>query len=128
MVPLSANQTSSRSVQPILHGSHSCPTDRQTERETERQTDIQTQTDRQNDRQTDRQTDRPRYICSSGPNCLALQHPTTQFLQAGCPSCRPTNSVKALKTKRLLTFRLLTAFSALTLLVGQQEGHPACKN
>jgi len=27
----------------------------------------------------------------------AMQHPTTQFLQAGCPSCRPTNSVKALK-------------------------------
>jgi len=25
------------------------------------------------------------------------QHPTTQFLQAGCPYCRPTNSVKALK-------------------------------
>jgi len=25
------------------------------------------------------------------------QHPTTVFLQAGCPSCRPTNSVKALK-------------------------------
>ena len=24
--------------------------------------------------------------------------PTTQFLQAGCPSCRPINSVKALKT------------------------------
>ena len=23
--------------------------------------------------------------------------PTTQFLQAGCPSCRPTNSIKALK-------------------------------
>jgi len=23
--------------------------------------------------------------------------PTTQFLQAGCPSCHPTNSVKALK-------------------------------
>ena len=28
------------------------------------------------------------------------QHPTTQFLQAGCPSCRPTNSVKALKAMR----------------------------
>jgi len=28
---------------------------------------------------------------------LPCQHPTTQFLQAGCPSCRPTNSVKALK-------------------------------
>jgi len=23
--------------------------------------------------------------------------PTTQFLQAGCPSCSPTNSAKALK-------------------------------
>ena len=30
--------------------------------------------------------------------CTSLQHPTTQsFLQAGSPSCRPTNSVKALK-------------------------------
>jgi len=33
---------------------------------------------------------------------LGLEHPsqylTTQFLQVGCPSCRPTNSVKALKT------------------------------
>jgi len=29
--------------------------------------------------------------------CTSRQHPTTQFLQAGCPSCRPTNSVKALK-------------------------------
>jgi len=25
--------------------------------------------------------------------------PTLCFLQAGCPSCRPTNSVKALKAK-----------------------------
>jgi len=25
------------------------------------------------------------------------QHPTLGFLQAACPSCRPTNSVKALK-------------------------------
>ena len=25
------------------------------------------------------------------------QHPIAQFLQAGCPPCRPTNSVKALK-------------------------------
>jgi len=29
------------------------------------------------------------------------QHSTTQFLQAGCPSCRPTNSVKALKARAL---------------------------
>jgi len=27
----------------------------------------------------------------------STQHCTTQFLQAGCPSCRPTNSVTALK-------------------------------
>ena len=29
------------------------------------------------------------------------QHLTTRFLQAGCPSCRLTNSVKALKAKAL---------------------------
>jgi len=27
------------------------------------------------------------------------QYPTTQFLQAGCPSCHPTNSIKALKAR-----------------------------
>jgi len=31
--------------------------------------------------------------------CTSLQHLITQFLQAGCPSCRPTNSVKALKAQ-----------------------------
>jgi len=31
------------------------------------------------------------------PDRQPRQHPTTQFLQAGCPSCRPTNSIKALK-------------------------------
>jgi len=39
--------------------------------------------------------------------CILLQtdnHASTPplcFLQAGCPSCRPTNSVKALKAKEL---------------------------
>ena len=39
--------------------------------------------------------------------CTSLQtdnHTSTQtlsFLQAGCPSCRPTNSVKALQTKKI---------------------------
>jgi len=62
------------------------------------------------------------------------------FLQAGCPSCRPTNSVKALKALttpphlkyvatlpcNLSLMRCFAgAFSALTLLVGRQEGHPA---
>jgi len=37
--------------------------------------------------------------------CILLQTdnhtstPPLSFLQAGCPSCRPTNSVKALKAK-----------------------------
>jgi len=48
------------------------------------------------------------------------------------PSCRPTNSVKALSPAWLHPFFIhsqtsVLAFSALTLLVGQQEGHPACK-
>ena len=37
-------------------------------------------------------------ICKSAPDPRQpRQHPTTQFLQAGCPSWRPTNSVKTLK-------------------------------
>jgi len=28
---------------------------------------------------------------------ITTNKPTSSFLQAGCPSCRPTNSVKALK-------------------------------
>jgi len=31
------------------------------------------------------------------PDRQPHQHPTTLFLQVGCPSCRPTDSVKALK-------------------------------
>ena len=39
-------------------------------------------------------------ICKSAPCSRQISTPTTHrsvFLQAGCPSCRPTNSVKALK-------------------------------
>jgi len=36
--------------------------------------------------------------CKSAPYPIQpRQHPTTCFLQAGCLSCRPTNSVKALE-------------------------------
>jgi len=31
------------------------------------------------------------------PDRQPSQHPTARVFQAGCPSCRPTNSVKALK-------------------------------
>jgi len=36
---------------------------------------------------------RPTQVTSNMP----ASHPPLSFLQAGCPSCRPTNSVKALK-------------------------------
>jgi len=37
-------------------------------------------------------------ICKSAPRSrqIPCQHPPLSFLQAGCPSCCPTNSVKAL--------------------------------
>jgi len=54
------------------------------------------------------------------------------FLQAGCPSCRPINSVKALKATFkwlvILCLSFAIAFGALTLLVWHQDKHPACKN
>ena len=40
--------------------------------------------------------------------CISLQadnhasNPSLTFLQAGCPSCRPTNSVKALKERKFV--------------------------
>jgi len=50
------------------------------------------------------------------PDRWPWQHPTTQFLQAGCPSCHPTNSVKALKAQNNTTAEqsiwLLTTFTA----------------
>ena len=39
-------------------------------------------------------------VCTLLQTDIPRQHPTTLFLQAGCPSCRPTNSVKALKAMR----------------------------
>jgi len=35
----------------------------------------------------------------SSSQIITTNKPTSSFLQAGCPSCRPTNSVKALKGK-----------------------------
>ena len=42
-------------------------------------------------------------ICKSAPRSRHNHASTSplSFLQAGCPSCRPTNSVKALKASRL---------------------------
>ena len=38
-------------------------------------------------------------VCTSLQADNHASTPTTQFLQAGCPSCRPTNSVKSLKAQ-----------------------------
>jgi len=41
-------------------------------------------------------------ICKSAPHSRQITTPAPHysvFLQAGCPSCRPTNSVKALKAR-----------------------------
>jgi len=43
-------------------------------------------------------------VSKSAPSSRQITTPAPHhsFLQAGCPSCRPTNSVKALKAKLLL--------------------------
>jgi len=40
-------------------------------------------------------------VCTSLQTDNHASTPQLTFLQAGCPSCRPTNSVKALKAKVL---------------------------
>jgi len=37
------------------------------------------------------------------------------FLQAGCPSCCPTNTVKALKAKLRLNFKQISSYFASTV-------------
>jgi len=39
-------------------------------------------------------------VCTSLQTDNHASTPPLSFLQAGCPSCRPTNSVKALKAQR----------------------------
>jgi len=53
-------------------------------------------------------------ICKHlAPDRQPRQHPTTQFLQAGCPSCHPTNSVKALKAQCINTHTFNSPFPGL---------------
>ena len=42
-------------------------------------------------------------VCTSLQTDNHANTPPLSFLQAGCPSCRPTNSVKALKAKKSLS-------------------------
>jgi len=41
-------------------------------------------------------------VCTSHQRHDHASTPPLSFLQAGCPSCRPTNSVKALKALKLV--------------------------
>jgi len=55
------------------------------------------------------QVDHMQIICTSlQTDNHVSTYLTTQFLQAGCHSCRPTNSIRALKaTKKTLKLKLL---------------------
>ena len=47
----------------------------------------------------------------SSSQIVTTNKPTSSFVQAGCPSCRPTNSFKALKGKISHSMDLLTPSS-----------------
>jgi len=46
-------------------------------------------------------------VCTSLQTDNHASTPLLSFLQAGCPSCRPTNSVKALKAITLALLNVL---------------------
>jgi len=46
-------------------------------------------------------------VCTSLQTDNHANTPPLSFLQAGCPSCRPTNSVKALKDIQSIHFLIL---------------------
>ena len=46
-------------------------------------------------------------VCTSLQTDNHASTPLLSFLQAGCPSCRPTNSVKALKALSLVNMKVL---------------------
>jgi len=48
-------------------------------------------------------------VCNSLQTDNHASTPPLSFLQAGCPSCHPTNSVKALKAKNCVLTYLLPA-------------------
>ena len=69
-------------------------------------------------------------ICKSAPRSRQITTPAphhSSFLQAGCPSCRPTNSVKALKALIPLN-ELIDWIKVLLpiLLLGEQR-HDGCE-
>jgi len=51
-------------------------------------------------------------VCTSLQTDNRASTPPLCFLQAGCPSCRPTNSVKALKAHSVTEIEQWIAFSS----------------
>ena len=65
-------------------------------------------------------------ICRSAPRSRQITTPAPHrsvFLQAGCPSCRPTNSVRALKAYRLATWGENWCGAGLQLNVVKPTSH-----
>ena len=56
-------------------------------------------------------------VCTSLQTDNHASTPPLSFLQAGCPSCRPTNSVKALKAHFNRTYSILACAYPRTLLL-----------
>jgi len=53
------------------------------------------------------------YRLDALPATQPCQHPPLSFLQAGCPSCHPTNSNKALKKQVLKAHHTLSNVKAV---------------
>jgi len=65
-------------------------------------------------------------VCTSLQTDKHASTPSLSFLQAGCPSCRPTNSVKALNGTEITTKLVLyndckTAAAAAVLTINQRS-------
>jgi len=62
-------------------------------------------------------------VCTSLQTDNHASTPPLSFLQAGCPSCRPTNSINALKAKRM---RRKQQYTNVVLKTSQNMGNNSC--
>jgi len=62
-------------------------------------------------------------VCTSLQTDNHASTPPLSFLQAGCPSCRPANSVKALKDINMMKLRLKMSLGLRPRATFSTEGH-----
>ena len=67
-------------------------------------------------------------VCTSLQTDNRASTPPLSFLQAGCPSCRPTNSVKALKAQLQLHINTTKNISINTKRVCVEPPHLGCQH